>query len=927
MVCEISQNDSIGVPLPNATIRLLHAGDSSLIKGVVSDSNGKFLLQNINQGDYILSVSYMGFTTSYTTITSGSFSANSIIDLGNIELKESEIMLDGVVVEGRIPELIIKGDTLEYNPAAFSVQEGAVVEDLLKNLPGIEVDANGRISTFAGKEIRRVYVNGKEFFGNDPKMATKNIPIEIIDKVQVIEKKTEQSILTGVDSGERETVINLTVKKDNMNILMGNGTTSGGTLLDNQTDEALRYNMQGNLMKFTDNFQTSIIANANNINNQSSSSTNVLVSGIANTLVVSSGSFTPIVGSGNTISIAGGGNGITNSNSFGFNIASTVSEKLRTSGDIIYNASDSYAIRNSFRTNLMADSVSYRKNASDSRSASRSLGFNARMEYKPDSLLTMVFAPRISFNFSDSHDAAFEETLAGDSDSTQINRSNSNSGTNSSGVGISENLTITRLFTRKGRRLGLTMNGNLNHNSGNGTNKSFNEFFLQPERTMRLDQESATSSNTGSFDFRISYVEPLKENLSLSVFYDYRMNKALNLRETFDYNEANGAYSALNTDYSKSMENQSVSQNVGVSLNATKPKYTFNIGINMMPSSTQSATFIRNGNAEGQDSILNRLQEHKVVNYSPQVNFTYRLKPQTSLAFTYNGSTRQPSVSQLDPTPNITNPLNITSGNPELLPSFTNSMSLRFSNSKIEKQRSLSSSLDYSFTINEIISFTNYEPGTGIQYTAPINENGSWNMSGSVMFNTPIDRAKRLKISTTSRLSYNNQIGYTTVERQSYRNISGTLNVTENVTLSYMKNKFNGQLRASVNFSNTNNTFKSRLTQQNVNYNLSYNTQFTFPWKIVFNSDINYRIQRGLSTGYNKDEVLWNMNLSRLCLKNNMGALRLTWNDILQKRSNISHNITANYIEDSEFNSLTSYIMFSFSYRFNIKKRDMSQIR
>jgi len=239
-----------------------------------------------------------------------------------------------------------------------------------------------------------------------------------------------------------------------------------------------------------------------------------------------------------------------------------------------------------------------------------------------------------------------------------------------------------------------------------------------------------------------------------------------------------------------------------------------------MPSSTQSATFIKNGDMEGRDSILNRLDEYKVVNYSPRINFSYVFDKQKNLNFSYYGSSMSPGANQLDPTPNITNPMYIYSGNPDLLPSFSNSMSLRFSTNNMEKQRSMFTSFDYSFTINEIISYTNYEPGTGVQYTAPINENGSWNASGNISLNTPLDSAKRLRFNIMSRVNYNNRIGYMNVENRSYRNVSGTIGFNENIALHYTKDKFSGRLQANVNFSHTNNTFKGGQNQQYTNYNI-----------------------------------------------------------------------------------------------------------
>ena len=881
-VWTITENDSIGGALPDANIRLLNASDSSLVKGALSDSTGKFVLPGIMQGNYILVVSFTGFATSYTHITSNRFRRNEMIDLGKIVLQEGNISLGAVVVEAQIPEMVIRGDTIEYNPDAFKVQEGAVVEDLLKKLPGIEVSADGKITVASGKTVSRVLINGKDFFENDPKIATKNITVDIVDKVQVIEKKTEQSIRTGIDDGEKETIINLTIKPNRLKGWMGNVTTGAGTLVDKFLSDGSRYNFQSMLNNFNEKRQTSIFTNANN-----------------------------------TSSGMGGGMGITKSNAAGLNFSASPNEKWRTSGSVSYNFSDNTSERNSFRTNLLVDSMSYRRSSSNSNNSSHNLNFNARMEYKPDSLLTVSFSPQVSFNFADSQNQSFEETLAGDRDSTLVNRSASNSKSNTNGMNMSGNLSLSRLFSKKGRRISLLLNGSLNQNTINGANLSYNEFFLFPDRNKTLNQESVTTSNSNSYGINASYVEPVRKNVNLALSYNFRSNGTLNLRKTFDYDDIDDTFSILNTDYSKSLKNQFVSQSLGLSLNASNTKYTYNVGLTVLPSSTKSTSFIKDGISEGVDSILNNIKERKVINYSPRINYSYRFNQQTNLSFTYSGSTRQPSVSQLDPTPDNTNPLNIRSGNPDLLPAFSNSTSLRFSSYQREKQRTLSLSADYGFTINEIISFTDYEQGTGVQYTRPINENGTWSTGGNVMFNMPLGKKKRVRLNINSRINYNNRVGFSTINSRSHRNVSGSLSISENLGLSYNKDWFTGSLNASMSHSNTTYSLESRQGQRNSYYNVSFNTFLKLPKHFQFNTDVNYNAQRGLASGYNKNEVLWNMECSKQFLKGNAGMLRLSWTDILQKRQYISRNITANYIEDYAYNSLTSYIFATFSYRFN----------
>ena len=900
-IWEMPSGDEKGMSLPGANVLLLNARDSSLVTAMAVGADGKFLFSEIKQGNYVLSVSFISYETKNVSISEQRFRANRTIDLGKIVMVESSISLQDLTITGQIPEMVVKEDTIEYNPAAYKMQDGAIVEDLLKRLPGVEVETDGNI-TAGGRQVRRVFVNGKEFFGNDPKMATQNLTVDMIDKVQVIEKPLDEAILTGVDDGETETVINLTIKKNMNKGWMGNVNAGIGVLVNNITGEDPRYTANGRLMKFTENSQTTFIVNANNINQRG-------------------GSFGGCGGGGGGFGGGGNSGGITNSNTFGVNSSTIVNDKFKIGGNVRYNYSETYSISKSFRTNLLIDSVSYRNSESERKNNSHNLLLNGKMEYKPDSTYTIVFEPRFSYNLSNSDNYSSQETLAGDENYSPVNESTSRSTMKSNGMELSGELTLTRNFERKGRRLSLTLNGNLNQTTGNGTNLSQSLFHLQPNRNRDLNQESNTTTNTNSYRVRISYVEPLTDNIRLQMFYNYSQNGTLNIRETFDFD--GNAFSTLNTDYSKSLDNNFVNQTMGISLNATYSKHIWNIGANIVPSYTQSTSFVKNGISEGVDSVLNNIKGRKVVNYAPQISYRYRFNQQTNLRFSYRGNTRQPSVSQLDPTADVTNPLNIRSGNPELLPTFTNSMSLRFNANQREAQRALTASIDYNFSINDIINYTEYEEGTGIQYTTPKNENGSWSSSGNITYSSPIANSKKLKFSTTTRIDYRNNVGYIIVKKASQRNITMTTNISENIGISYTNAWFYGQLRGNLRYSNSTYSHEDRDGRKDFNFGINYNTQLTLPLNFGISSDVNYRAQRGLSEGYNKDEILWNAGISKQFMKGNRASLRLEWTDILKQRLSISRSVSANYIEDSEFNALTSYVLLSFTYRFN----NMTRIR
>ncbi|GHV38183.1 collagen-binding protein [Bacteroidia bacterium] len=877
----------------------LYTGNK-LVKGEAANKSGVFIIQNVQAVQYNLQVTMLGYDTVRVAIPKSRFNRQQLV-LDTIFLKTNDIMLSDITIIAEPPELVIKEDTLEYNAAAFKVAEGAVVEDLIKRLPGMEVDADGNITKPDGKQVRRVFVDGKEFFGNDPKMATKNLTADIVDKVQVIEKKSDMAILTGIDDGEEETIINLTIKKGMKKGWMGNITSGLGALTRDNKDDDMRYT--GNMMvnRFLENDQISFIANANNINNQGSSDRgNNIRSGRGRS----------------------GRSGITSSNTFGVNIAKIVNDKIKFGGNISYNYSDSYAENDRFRQNLLKDSVSYQKSLSTDRDYSNNLNFDGKLEYQVDSSTMIVFTPNLSYNYSKSHSNSYQKTLAGDKDSTMVNESNSQDRMKTDGFSTRLRLDVSRKLSDKGRRISFGATYGLNKNSGSGTNNSVNTFYLSPGRNTNRDQLVESDQDRYSYGLTLNYVEPVWTNNFLDFSYNIEFNNTSNKRYTLDYDEDTEGYTYIDPDYNKSSETKTINQNIRASFRSVRPKYTYNIGLRIAPTHTTSKSYIEDWHAVGHDSIVNRLPGRTATNIAPQLDFTYRFdntrELRKNLRFRYNGSTTQPSVTQLDPTSNNTNPLHIRSGNPDLLPAFNHNISLEYDFNNRESQKVFSVSLRHQFTQNQIINYTTYEENTGVQYSSPVNENGTWNTNAVISFAKPLNKNKRLKFSARANLGYNNQIGYNTVNKQSERNISKTINAAQELNLSYSSDFFYGQFRGRVNYSKTSNTvIVNQQGTETFNFGLTYNTNLTLPYSWSVASDINYTANRGLSSGYNLNEVIWNAQVSKQFLKQNRGSLRFQINDILQQRLSIRRNVTANYMEDVRNNAMTGYFMASFAYRFN----------
>ena len=888
-------------PIEFASVGLFSETTKSLIQGDASNTRGAFSLKNIKPGSYVLQISFLGYNTTRIRVSATNLLKGDV-DLRRIKLKPANLTLSTVTVTAKLPGMVVKEDTVEYNATAYKVPEGAVVEDLLKRLPGVDVDVDGKITTAAGKQVTKIRVNGKAFFGDDPKMATKNLTADMVDKVQVIEKKSDLAILTGVDDDDPETIINITIKKGMMKGWMGNGTGGLGTLVDNKNNEDARYKASAMLNKFTEDDQYSFVANSNNINE------------------------TAATDRGNSVRSGRGGsqsagNGITNSSTTGFNMAKIVNPKLKVESNLAYNYGDNYSNTNSYKENIFSDSVSYVRSNAISRNFSNNLSAEGKIEFQADSSTTIILTPSFSYNSSFARNVSSQKTMAGNIDSTLVNQSNSASTLHSNGADFRLELDIARKLSASGREVSISGSFDINNSNGTGTNNSNNTFYLDPSRNSIFNQQSQNKANRSTYNLRATYVEPIAKGYFLDFSYNAQFNNTVNQKETYDFDPLSETYTTLNAAYSKSTKVNAISQNIRANFRSVHPQYTYNIGINIAPSYTKNIGFIKDWYGDGQDSIYNAPPSRSVINLAPQFDFTYRFgKDKTirkHLRIKYNGRTSQPTVSQLDASEDITNPLNIKSGNPSLLPSFNHNLSMEYTYNNRANQQSFSGTLLYTMTQNAIINYTSYEAATGIQHSKPINENGIWNAQGNIFFSTPLDEQKQFNLFLQSNLGYSNQIGYLLMQNQSEINITKTASFSPNISLSYKNDWLYNQLKTKVRYNTSSYSMSEIAAKKTTNFALTYNTQVTLPHSFTISSDITYTGNRGLSSGYNQNEVMWNAQINKQVFKNNQGSVRFQINDILHQKLNISRSETANSITDTQYTALTSYFMALFSYRFN----------
>lgn len=901
-------------PLSGASVRLMrNNADSTFVAAVSAGNDGSFRMGGVARGKYIVSFTFLG----YETVTRNVEMAGKNVNLGEIAMTESSILLQETTVVGVKTEIVVKEDTIEYNADSYRTQPNAVVEDLLKRLPGVEVDSEGKI-TANGKEITKILVDGEEFFSDDPKVATKNLPVNMVDKLQVIDRKSDLARLTGVDDGEDETVINLTVKKGMKNGWFGNVTGGYGT------DDRYSGNFMVNY--FRDKNQFSILGSANNTNEMG---------------------FTDRGAS--RFTRFGGRNGISTTQSIGVNFAVGSEDKLRVGGDVFYSHSDRDSRNSSNRQYLFPDSTSYYDEAGSSRDRGHNISGNFRLKWEIDSFSTLEFRPRFSVNFSDSESADSSATRAGDAARSLVNRSLSNKYNDGTSYEFSGRLVFNHKFrSHPGRSYSASLNYQFSDTKEDGsTYTGYNYYLLSEDSTVNQIYNNHQWSN--SVQGRLTWTEPLGDVknarfLTFSYNGQYRFNNAD--KYVYDLVSATSATAAtnsalmsmlrdpsfkryvveeygslawtnptmlrqivedelqpeLNEEQSNRFRNNYFNQSLQVGFKQVRENYNLDVGA-MVNSSMSSSEDLINADR----NIATRW----VWNVAPYARIRFKMSKSRSLAFDYRARSSQPSLTQLQPVADVSNPLRIVVGNPDLNPTFTQRFNLRYSDFDQDRQRSIMAMANFQFATNSIISTTDYDSQTGGQVTTYENVNGVWNGNLMGMISFPF-RNKSWYFSSMGALRYSNTVGY----NNGLYNRSGSLSVNLSPGIRFNTDAVQLELRPNYNVQVTHNTVQSQNDRTIHSYGAMFNGAYYTPFGLVFNTDLSYSGTQGYSEGYDTDQWLWNASISYQFLKNKAATVTAKVYDLLHQKQNISRTINASYIEDSEYNAVTRYVMFSFTYRF-----------
>lgn len=874
-----------GLALEMATVRLLKVTDSTLVQGVQTDTKGGFTLSRIRPGNYVMIISSVGYLEHHQNIKM----ENKDIILKSIQLTENVEALNELEVKGTAAQMVVKGDTLEYNATAFKTADNAVVEELLKKLPGVEISAEGKI-TVHGEEIKKIRVDGKKFFEGDIEQATKNLPADMIEKIQVLEQKSEMAQLTGFEDNETERIINFTTKPNRRKGTFGNVNAGAGIDVNND----FRYDANASINIMDGNMQNSINAGGNNLNNSRGSR-----------------------GRGSW----GGGAGITTSQNLGINNNSILNDNFKIGGDVTVNHSNNLNQNESNRTSYLKETTYNDVSEYTSMNDRWSSNLRLEVEWKIDSLNTIILQPNMNYSAGIS-ESIREYSYKTEGDSTSWGNSN-NFGTNNSLSGGFSLIYNHKFASKRGR----SFTANIRTNFSQSESESFNisNKYTRENPTL-LDQFTENESNRFNTRLRMSFVEPLWNNKNMleaafsinnnnttSVKNQYYRNEGSENSESGDRND----YTTLNEEYSNNFENRFLSESLELNYRFTEQNYNLMLGLNAEPSQTKNLRIYGNG--------FVRDTTYSVFNFAPTARFQYNFGRKEFARLDYRGRTSQPSIDQMQPVKNNSDLMSETVGNPGINPAFSHNFRLMYSRFNEKTFSSFNTFINANATKDALVSNRIYD-STLKQYNQTINSDAiPLNLNGNIMFNTPIIQ-KRLHFNTSSNLGYRTNYSYVSrnvnidqidIDHLLLGDLSRTryYNAAEEIAITFTHDVVEIGLRGRLGYSNSLNNLKNEVTET-WDWSVRGNAVLRLPYDFTISSDISYADRAGYAINMDQSEILWNASVDKSVLKKR-GTLSFRATDLLRQRLNIRQTVGDNYVQFNSYNTLPSYFILSFSYRIN----------
>jgi len=879
----------------NATITLMQKKDSSLISFTMTDNNGKFELTGIQNGEYRLLITHVNYHNSSQVFKIDDEHKN--IDLGNIIMNDRAKVLSEVTVTAESPPVTLVGDTLQYNAGSFKTQPNANVEDLLKKLPGVKVEKDGTVKA-QGEKVQKVLVDGKEFFGNDPKIATRNLPADAIDKVQVFDKLSDRAQLTGFDDGNSEKTINLKLKKDKKRGAFGKINAGAGT------DE--RYQGNFNVNSFKGARQMSVIGMGNNTNAEGFSFMDVLnFAGALSQLKNGGGNINLTINDNDPLAGLLGGNntGINTTFGGGINYNNIIGTKTDFQSNYFYSRYNPNRISDIVRQYFSPANLYKQNSYTDNLNNNHRLNFNA--DYQIDSFTSIKITP--SFSYQKTKNKTLSDYTTRSDQGTVINDGNSNNLTNNEGYNFNTNILFRKRFHKKGRTFSLNLLTNLNNSEGDGSLKSLTSFFDSTSSLRNLDsvnQINNTASDLKGYNARAVYTEPVFKKSLLEFSLGKSNTISSSSKTTYDYNQGNGKYDLVNSLLTNDYENTYGYANAGFRFRKQTKTYNYSAGLSWQQADLEGKVLGSN-----KDSTITK----RFSNLLPNARFQYYFSKFKNILVNYSTSTNQPTITQLQPVPDNSNPLYIKLGNPNLKQEFISTLRVNASFVNPYKNRNFFVFLTAQQTNNKIVNYDKINE-LGVDSVRPVNVNGVYNVNGTVSWGFPVHFLKgSLDLSSNIAYDKGKQLVGDAVNKVQVNKIN-TITLGPQVRLDMSPaEKISLSLTGGLNYSKSKYSIESARNSSFVNQEYSARVDWQLPIRFFFSSDFNYSIYNYMS-GFNAKVPLWNASISKQMLHLNRGELKLSVNDLLNKNVRINHNANQNYIEDSRVNSLRRFFLLSFTY-------------
>jgi hypothetical protein len=883
-------------PVAAATVTVVEKKDSSLVSFTMTDNEGRFQLNGIPNGEYRLMITHVNYHNNNIFFTVSDTSRNQ--DLGNINMNDKTKVLSEVVVTNEAPPVTMVDDTIQYNAGSFKVQPNASVEQLLKKLPGVKVEKDGTVKA-QGETVQRVLVDGKEFFGNDPKIATKNLPADAVDKVQVYDKQSDQAQLTGFEDGNYEKTINLKLKKDKKKGVFGKAMAGGGN--------KERYEGKFNVNSFKGARQLSAIGMGNNTNAEGFSFMDILnftgelrrmqKSGNGNININISANDAAVMGvSGNNnggINTAWGG---------GVNYNNIIGNKLDFQSNYFYNRFNPDIEKHINRQNFLPGTTNFYNQNSFTDNLNNTHRLNLNTLYQIDSMHSLRITPSLSYQKTKNNSIADYETLS--AGNAKINEGASNNLSGNEGFNFRNDLIFRKKFKRRGRTFSLTLQTSLNESEGDGSLNSITNFYNSSGIITNRDtinQQSNSNGNLGSYNARAVYTEPIFKRSLLEFSAGKSNSKNKSELVTYDYNKQTGKYDDLNDAQTNDYENTYGFTNAGIRMRTQKKKYNYSFGITWQQAELQGKIF-----SGVKDSVISKTFR----NFLPNASFRYNISKFKSFSVAYSANTNQPTMSQLQPVPDRTNPLNIKNGNPDLKQEYNHAVRGNLNLLSPYKNKNLFVFFTFQATQNKIVSYDSMNAQTGIRYSKPVNVNGVYNFSSNINYSMPVRFLK-------GTVEVGGRTGYFKGKQfiNSFANDIKTWSLGPEVRLDMNPgDKLNISLGVNLDYNNTRYSLQSAM---NTNYlSQEYNTSFDWqlPKLFFLSTDFTYTINSQRASGFNTEVPLWNASISKQFLRYNRGELKFSDADLLNRNIGVNRTTNQNYIEDSRVNTLRRFFMLSFTY-------------